>query len=237
MVSSRLRIALSIAAILLLTAAGLGWRLRENDASAAGPAVYVALGASDTVGVGASRPATDGWAPLFHDGLPEGTRLVNLGVSGATLRDVLAQQAPVAVDAAPRWVTIWPGVNDLRAGTTLADFRAQLDQLLGQLVVAEGGPRRIVLLNMPDLRHVPAVAGGDRAALDRRVREWNGAIAEVAGRYGEAVILVDLYSEYAELAGHPEYVSADGFHPSSAGYRRIAELTLARVREADGGVR
>jgi lysophospholipase L1-like esterase len=199
----------------------------------------VALGASDTVGVGATRPAREGWAPLVHAGLPEGARFVNLGVSGATLRDVLAQQAPVAVDAAPRWVTIWPGVNDLRAGVDLAQFTAHLDTLLGDLTRAGGGggPPRIVVLNLPDLRAVPALATGDGAALDRRVREWNAAIAGVAGRYAPTVVLVDLYAQYAELGTHPEYVSADGFHPSSAGYRRIADLALAGLRGAEGAAR
>ena len=32
-----------------------------------------------------------------------------------------------------------------------------------------------------------------------------------------------------ELAQHPEYVSNDGFHPSGAGYGRIAQLTLAAL--------
>ena len=231
--------ALLALALLLLLIGGAGWWTWRDNASAAAPAVYVALGASDTVGVGATRPAREGWAPLFHAGLPEGARLVNLGVSGATLRDVLAQQVPVAVDARPRWVTIWPGVNDLRAGVDLPTFTAQLDTLLGDLTRADAGAGtlRIVVLNLPDLRAVPVLATGDRTTLDRRVREWNAAIADVAARHGPAVVLVDLYAQYAELGAHPEYVSADGFHPSSAGYRRIADLALAGLRDAEGAPR
>ncbi|MFN8538912.1 MAG: SGNH/GDSL hydrolase family protein [Thermomicrobiales bacterium] len=66
------------------------------------------------VGVGATRPTEDGWVPLVAAGLPEGTQLLNLGVSGATLADMIADQLPVAVDAAPRWV-IWPAPNDFHA--------------------------------------------------------------------------------------------------------------------------
>jgi lysophospholipase L1-like esterase len=43
-------------------------------------------------------------------------------------------------------------------------------------------------------------------------------------------MLVDLYSGWAELAAHPDYISADGFHPSSAGYRRLADLVLDTLR-------
>jgi lysophospholipase L1-like esterase len=42
-------------------------------------------------------------------------------------------------------------------------------------------------------------------------------------------VLVDVRGQSLELAQHPEYVSTDGFHPSSAGYMRIAELTLAAL--------
>src|SRR5437870_153071 len=78
----------------------------------------------------AARPALDGWVPLVTAGLPEGTRLVNLGVSGATLSEVIAGQLPIAVDAAPRWITLWPGPNDFRNGVALATFAAQLEQIL-----------------------------------------------------------------------------------------------------------
>src|SRR5215213_867768 len=106
-----MRTLLIASAAILLACASLtacGW---SREAPAGVVPVHVALGASDAVGVGAARPAQDGWVPLVTAGLPEGTELVNLGVSGATLSDVIAGQLPIAVDAAPRWVTLWPGPN------------------------------------------------------------------------------------------------------------------------------
>ena len=107
-----------------------------------------------------------------------------------------------------------------------------MDLLLGRLSSTEGGRQRptIAVLNLPDLRAVPVFARGDRGALDARVREWNAAIAASVARAGPRVILIDLYASWDELAAHPEYVSADGFHPSSAGYRRIAEMVLDGLR-------
>jgi acyl-CoA thioesterase I len=40
-------------------------------------------------------------------------------------------------------------------------------------------------------------------------------------------VLVDLYGSWQDLAQHPEYVSTDGFHPSSEGYQRLADLFAA----------
>lgn len=232
---NRTRLLLPLAVAIVLLGSSLAWWARRGAGEAAAPAVYVALGASDAVGIGATRPAQEGWVPLVHAGLPAGTQLVNLGVGGATLGEVLNQQAPVAADAGARWITIWPGPNDLRNGVDLALFTTQLDTLFDQLSRDRGAGRAtIVVLNLPDLRTVPAYAGAlgprEREALDARVRQWNAAIAGSAARHG--ALLVDLYAGWPELAAHPEYISADGFHPSGAGYRRIAEFVLAALADA-----
>lgn len=211
------------------------WRASARSTNVAASATFVALGASDAVGIGATRPMEDGWAPLVAAGLPAGTRLVNLGVSGATLGDVLADQVPVALDAESRWVAIWPGPNDLRNGIDMGQFARQLDQLLGQLAGpgVRPGARTVAVMNLPDLRLLPSFARVEPAILDARVREWNAVIAETVERHAPVAILVDLYSGWQELAAHPEYISADGFHPSSAGYRRVADLALAVLRQRD----
>ncbi len=223
----RRALALLLSLALLLTACGLG---RSSTASA-GP--YVALGASDAVGIGATRPAQDAWVPLLAAALPGGTPVVNLGVSGATLADVVAGQLPIAADAAPRWLTLWAGPNDLRGGVALDTFTARLDRILATLRPPAGINRTMLILNLPDLRALPAFAGVDPAQLDRQVRAWNAAIATTVARYADYAILVDLYDGWGELAANPQYISGDGFHPSNAGYRRIADIALATLRADD----
>ncbi len=212
---------------------GAFWLAPDRGTTHEQPYVYVGLGASDSVGVGADNPATEGWVPRVHAGLPDGTRLVNLGISGATLADVVQQELPPALDARPRWVTLWSGVNDLRARVPLATFAQQLDEVLTQLRTVrtrpDGQPPTIAVLNIPDLRYLPAFQGVDPNLVDATVRAWNDAIAGAVERHD--AILVDLYSTWPELAEHPEYISADGFHPSSAGYRRIAELVLVALEQ------
>lgn len=209
--------------VVIVVAGGAWWRARGQRAEAR-PLVYVALGASDAVGVGAAQPAREGWVPRVQAGLPAGAQLVNLGINGATLADVLRAELPVALDAQPRLVTLWPGVNDIRADVPLAMFTPQLEQLLAAF---DGQGATVALLNIPDLRALPAFDGRDPATLAGTVADWNAAIASAAARHG--ALVVDLSGASLELAQHPEYVSGDGFHPSSAGYRRIAELTLAAL--------
>ena len=64
--------------------------------------------------------------------------------------------------------------------------------------------------------------GIDPRPVRYEVQRWNAAIGQVAHKHGATI--VDLYAGWSELAQHPEYVSSDGFHPSTAGYARLAEL-------------
>lgn len=72
--------------------------------------LYLALGDSLAVGVGASDPNETGYVPVFHDFLRESTEcdrgaapvcpqleLLNIAVSGATTTTLLQQQVPLAV--------------------------------------------------------------------------------------------------------------------------------------------
>jgi lysophospholipase L1-like esterase len=213
----------------LIIGAGLFWWSTHGARSAAEPSVYVALGASDAVGVGADHPTSEGWVPLVSQALPDNPQLINLGISGATLSDIISQELPVALDARPAWVTIWPGINDLRHGVSRETFAANLDALLEQL--AQQTTARVVVLNMPDLRLVPAFASVDQVSLEQAVRDWNDTIARAAHQHN--AILVDLYGHSDEIAGHEEDISSDGFHPSTAGYRRIADLVMKMVQAHD----
>lgn len=217
---------LVVAPIVILAIVAIVWWTRDTGQTG-NAEVYVALGASDAVGIGAQRPGRDGWVPLVHAALPGNTRLVNLGVSGARINDILTMQTPVAVDARPRWISLWPGINDLRNDVPSETFRQQLDLTLNALAQVEDAT--IILLTIPDLRDLPVFAAEDRDLLDATVQEWNSVIRDAGERHG--ALLVDLYTGAPELANNPDYVSSDGFHPSSAGYQRIAELVVATLEQ------
>ena len=180
--------------------------------------VYVAIGASDSYGVGTDDPATESWPAVLARSLPPGTHFVNLGVPGILLRRAVEVELPVALDAHPTLVTVWLAVNDLAAGVPLPRYRRDLDRLLGALKHATHA--RVLVANVPDIALLPALGG--RAGLAPVVAAWNAAIAAAARAHG--AILVDVYAHWRDLALHPEYVGPDGLHPTAEGYRRLAEL-------------
>jgi acyl-CoA thioesterase-1 len=210
------RLAVLLVAGLVVVFAATGCSAR---AQAARPTTYVAMGASDAVGLGARDPVTEGWVPRFGARLGSDARVVNLGVSGSTLAQALDEQLGPAIDAQPDIVTVWLAVNDLNARVSLDQYAADLDTLLGQLETTHA---RVLVGNVPDLGGLAAYRGIDPGPLKAEVDRWNRVIADTTAWHGAT--LVDLYSRWQEVALHPEFLSADGFHPSSEGYQALADV-------------
>jgi acyl-CoA thioesterase-1 len=184
---------------------------------------YVALGASDAIGIGSNVPGSQGYVPLIAARLPKGSHLLNLGISGIHLHEALGEELPLALSTSPDLITIWLVANDFIAGVPFNGYMQDLNTLLSQL--HQHTHALIVMANLPDLTRLLAFANLNNAQKTRMltgIELWNRSIAQEAARYG--VRLVDLFSHGSELTAHPEYISGDGFHPSPAGYVRLAEL-------------
>lgn len=198
--------------------------------SATAPALrYVAIGASDTVGVGASDPRTGSWPARLAGRLPLGTDYVNLGVSGSLAAQATREQVPAAVGLRPQLVTIWLAVNDLNASVPPTEYAAALRSVIEPLVSLP--QPRIFVGDVPDLRSVPAYAGTDLTALLARIAAFNAAIVALAATFPGRVTVVDLFTGSGPLVSSMT-VSADGFHPSDAGYALIADRFAAAIAAA-----
>jgi len=189
-----------------------------------GPFVYVAIGASDAVGFGADCEVTHGYVPLLGQKMPHGAKVVNLGIAGATVNVALQDELPAALAAKPNLITVWLAANDFRAmenGTlTLAQYGKQLDKMLAGLHTLPN--THVFVANLPDLTKLPYFIHGTvpLATVAQQAQEWNDIIDNEIAKYGD--VLVDLYR--SDLADHPEFIFADGFHPSTLGYRALANI-------------
>jgi acyl-CoA thioesterase I len=204
------------------------------------PVIYVAMGASDGNGVGADHPTTEGYVPLLIRRLPAGSRCLNPSVSGTTLHEALGSELPITLQAHPTLVTVWLAANDFSACVPLQQYGADVNTLLGDLQTQTHA--RVFVANLPDMSLLPRFqAGGQgggvclQGASASQIRalavQWNGVIGASVAQHGD--VLVDLFN--SELASHPELIASDGFHPSTAGYARLADLFWAQI-QAHGGV-
>lgn len=194
-----------------------------------GPIVYVALGDSTGSGVGARN---GGYVLRLFKRIEErrpNSKLTNLCVSGATTEDVLREQLESGVTADPDLVTVGIGINDIGHGFTLDQFSRNYERILGTL--NEKTRARIVVTNLPDISTAPRIPGPMRNEYQQQIAQFNRVVEEIAARHG--VTVFDVYTiTTQELPSQPEYFSADGFHPSDAGYELWAETmwpTIARV--------
>jgi acyl-CoA thioesterase I len=188
-----------------------------------GPITYVALGASDAVGVGSDQPGSQGYVPLVAAHLPKGSHLVNLGISGERLHDALTEELPIALSTSPGLITVWLVANDFVDGVSYDAYIHDLNTLLGQLHT--NSRASLVMANLPDLTRLPTFASltsTQKAQMLVQIKRWNTGIATSAAHY--SVKLVDLFNHGSQLTAHPEYISGDGFHPSPAGYVQLADI-------------
>ena len=191
---------------------------------------YVAIGASDTVGVGATDPTSGSWPARIAALLPPGSAFVNLGVSGSIALQAKDAQLPGAIAQKPSFVSIWLAVNDMNATIEPASYRAALAAIVDGLVARTDA--KVFIGNVPDVRGVPAYKDVDKNALFAQITAYNDAIASVVKSAPGRVFAVDLFTGSAPLVSTIT-VSGDGFHPSDEGYRLIAER-FANTMRANG---
>jgi acyl-CoA thioesterase I len=203
-------------------------------------AVYAAIGASETYGIGAGDRYREAWPQVFyHDVLPPSAVLYNFGIPGATTAQALRDEVPAALAVHATVVTVWLNVNDLIQGVAPPVYGGQLRQLVQAL--RRGRQARVLVANTPDLGQLPAYkaclpnapATGPDCLIPNRlapspdqvaaaVNAYNTVIAQVVNE--EGATLVDLHTGDALLAQHPEWISSDGFHPNGLGYAAIARV-------------
>ena len=193
-----------------------------------GPIVYVALGDSTGAGVGARE---GGYVARLFKRILElrpGSKLSNLCVSGATTEDLLQGQLDRGVALNPDLVTVGIGINDIGHGLTLEQFSTNYEQIISTLT--QKTHARIVVTNLPDISTAPRIPGPMRNEYQRRIVQFSERLQEIANRHGVTTFDIHTITK-AELPAHPEYFSADGFHPSDKGYELWASEMWPTVEE------
>jgi lysophospholipase L1-like esterase len=191
------------------------WESHNRVAAAGGGPLWIALGDSMTQGIGASAPDR-GWVGQLSERLIVrgwDHRIVNLGVNGARVEDVLDRQLPALESLAtdgqtPTLVTVVIGSNDVvvrrhRRGL-VERFAAMLDRL----------PEGALVSNLPNPhREARAVDAMLRARAD-------------AGH----LVLVDMRRDGPR--SWRGRLASDKFHPNDRGYAEMATVVERAVDRA-----
>jgi uncharacterized repeat protein (TIGR01451 family) len=208
-------------------------------APAADKRIYTSVGASDANAVGASDFA-HGYTSLLQSKMNAmygaGTwALSNRGVNGFTAKDlrrVVGGQSVLSLTQAdaPRAVTLWVGPNDVKdyflkpSGQTPVQFLTAFSNDYSAVMSALKAIPEVALVtaNVPRIGNAPIAATltqPERDAINGMCQQVSTGIGNIAFAAGN-VRVVDLYSQSAtvDLADF----AGDGFHPSDAGYLKLA---------------
>ncbi len=207
--------------------------------SRAAPINMLIVGDSAAAGLGADEPA-DTPGALLARGLADVSRhpvhLVNVAVVGAQTSDVPTQLDKVEGLAefghsGPDLTVVLVGANDVTHMVPPGTSAHHLGGLVRRLL-ENGGV--VVVGTCPDLGTVRPLPQPLRAIGRRWSRRLAAAqMITVVEAGGRAVSLGALLGPEFDRAPQ-EYFSADQFHPSSLGYRRLAEVILPSVCAALG---
>ncbi len=178
---------------------------------------YVALGDSLTAGVGAS--AEDKTYPyrlakLLADKQNAQVTVVNLGWPGATAADVLNIQIPLLAELHPDIVTLAIGTNDMHNQVPAKLFQQTMSTIVDNLASTT---KHLNVINIPYLGNRSVFFPPYRLYFDWQTKRYNSPLRN--SLVGKQVNVIDIYSLTRQKAfSDPQYYSADGFHPSDAGY-------------------
>jgi acyl-CoA thioesterase-1 len=192
------------------------WRRRGRSP---GDLLLVALGDSLAQGLGAIHPERS-WAGRLADAMEARTgrrvRVLCLGVCGAGVADVLAEQLPQVPEAALRGepgtlIALEIGTNDASGGTDPEEFRRLLTRL------CEALPAGSLVGDVPDLKRGWVRRAGARLSVVAR---------EVVAAHPH------LRQARVEASTHgviPWEFGPDLAHPNGLGYRRFARAFTAAL--------
>lgn len=193
------------------------------------PIELLALGDSGMAGVGVAQP-TAALPALIAQRVAASTgrpvHVVSHAQPGARTRDVLSTQ--LALDLGkPDVVVLLVGTNDvthLSRSRQLAEDTAYLLARLHRL----GAP--VVMSSLPEFGAMRAVPAALRAALRLRAVPVRKTQSRAALEAGGGVDLVDVRGLVGrEFLTNSDLMSPDRFHPSEAGYSRIADALAPAV--------
>jgi lysophospholipase L1-like esterase len=185
------------------------WRDRKD---VAGELLYVAIGDSAAQGIGASRPA-HGYVGVLAKRLGPRWRVVNLGISGATVRIALDKELPAFRKLRPDLVTVSIGANDI-ASFDARRFERDIRELFDAL------PPHAIVADLPSFYFLPG---------EKKVVVANRILRDAAAERGLVVVPLHARTKRQGLWGVSTQFAGDLFHPNDRGYRVWASAFEAAV--------
>ena len=125
-------------------------------------------------------------------------------------------------------VSLLIGVNNQYRGRTLDNFKTEFTGLLERAIRFSGGnSQNVYVLSIPDWGVTPFAEGRDRQQIAKEIDHYNDVCrmiaAELQCRY------IDITDSQRIDGNKPEFLAADGLHPSGKEYAKWAALLATAI--------
>jgi lysophospholipase L1-like esterase len=178
---------------------------------------YVALGDSYTIGTSVS--SAESWPSQLVARVPQLVLVANLGVNGYSSDDLVRFELPALDELRPDFVTLLIGVNDVARGVKEAEYAANVDRILADLL-ALLRPERILAIATPDYTVTPAGSWfGDPSRQSSTIARFNEILGAMAAARG-ITFVPEVFAVSRAAGADRSLVADDGLHPSGAQYAR-----------------
>jgi len=133
-------------------------------------------------------------------------------------------------------VTLLIGVNDQYRGYPVDDYREDFRFMLGEAIEhADGNPKHVIVLSIPDWGVTPFATDRDREQIARDIDAFNAVNRDETETVGAHYVDVTLISRAA--ANDPSLIASDGLHPSGNMYSMWAEKVRPIALEILGQIK
>jgi len=196
-----------------------------NEKSSTGSVKYLALGDSLSAGVGASNyQRTFIYLQAKELAKKNGrVTVVNLGLPGATTKDLIKSQIPQVAIEKPDYITLLIGTNDVHNRVSEKQFSSNFKVILDSIM--SNSSAQITVINIPYLGSSQAILPPYDSILNYQTKKFNDIIATLVSEHN--LKLVDLYrGTLDDSHKNPDYYSPDLFHPGDVGHQLWSQLLI-----------
>jgi len=157
-------------------------------------------------------------------------RVVNMGTSGNTVRDLKARWQTDVFDQKPTWLSIMIGVNDVwrqfdcPLETETHVLPAEYEETLDELVRTTQPTVEGLVLMTPHYLE-PNPADPMRARMD----EYGAIVKRIAAKYNTLLVDTQAAFECVLANTHSTYIAWDRVHPNIIGHTVLARAFLSAV--------
>ncbi len=191
---------------------------------------YLALGDSYTIGEGVEAP--DRWpvqlsSSLTQLGYVTWSPLI-VAQTGWTTGELINGINNARIDGEYDLVSLLIGVNNQYRGLDTAEYRTEIKELLSRaLAFADGDPRGVVVLSIPDWGVTPFAEGRNRDVIAAEIDAFNAIKKAETEKKG--MLFVDITGISRTAGSDSTLLASDGLHPSAKMYSLWVDLVIPKL--------